>query len=49
MCESSHNSPEKDEENCNPFFHIPRVDEEPECEITHIEDDKEQEQISNGI
>ena len=38
MCESSHNSPEREE---NPFFHIPRIDEEPQCEITRIEDDDE--------
>jgi hypothetical protein len=43
VCESSHNSPGSEEE--NPFFRIPRIDEEPQCEITHIEDDDEKEQI----
>ena len=42
-CESSQNSPEKEEE--NPFFHIPRIDEEPQCEITREDDDDEQEQV----
>lgn len=43
VCESSHHSPEKEEE--NPFFHMPRIDEEPQCELTHIEDDDEHEQM----
>ena len=39
------NSPGGEDENCNPFFHCPRVEEEPQCEVTQIDDDDDQEKL----